>query len=93
MFMLFFFQILCLLQINKLNFSRRSSLPIGAKKQVAVPIFYFVRIIKFKNKMVMEGTKEYKLMNASLMRKYPNVPGRVYVKVFDTLSGGKQVIS
>jgi hypothetical protein len=40
---------------------------------------------------MQEDFKEYKLMNSTLMRKYPNQLGRVYVKVSDTMSGGKQV--
>ncbi|CAG9798054.1 unnamed protein product [Chironomus riparius] len=39
----------------------------------------------------MEKGGEQKLMNAALMRKYLNRPGRLFVKIFDTSSGGKQI--
>lgn len=39
----------------------------------------------------MEGTAEHKLMNASLMRKYQNCPGRLFVKIYEAACGGKQV--
>lgn len=39
----------------------------------------------------MEVGGEQKLMNAALMRKYQKCPGRLFVKIYDTSSGGKQV--
>lgn len=41
----------------------------------------------------MASTFQYRLMNSSLMRKYQNTPGRMFVKIFEAACGGKQVIS